>query len=51
MESRLGAEMKEKVTNVNITQSGDAALFDIPTADKDKVRASVDCRSVRFQEA
>lgn len=39
MESRLGAEMKEKVTNVNITQSGDAALFDIPTADKDKVLA------------
>merc|ERR1719228_1851154 len=37
LENRLGAEMKEKVSNVSLTQNGDSALFDIPTADKDKV--------------
>jgi len=36
VESRLGPEMKEKVTNVSLTQNGDSALFDIPTADKDQ---------------
>lgn len=37
LETRLGAEMKEKVSSVSITQSGDCALFDIPSADKDTV--------------
>ena len=40
VESRLGPEMKEKVTNVSLTQNGDSALFDIPTADKDQVYRS-----------
>ena len=38
LETRLGAEMKEKVTSLSLSQNGDSAIFDIPTADKDTVR-------------
>jgi len=37
LETRLGPEMKEKVTSVSLSQNGDSAIFDIPTADKDTV--------------
>jgi len=37
LENRLGAEMKEKVSNVSLTQNGDSALFDIPSEDKDTI--------------
>jgi len=37
IESRLGGEAKEKISNLALTQSGDSAIFDIPTADKDTV--------------
>jgi len=37
LENRLGAEMKEKISSLSLTQNGDSAIFDIPTADKDTV--------------
>merc|ERR1712042_319626 len=37
IENRLGGEMKEKITSLALTQNGDSAIFDIPTADKDTV--------------
>merc|ERR1712136_648383 len=40
IESRLGGEMKEKISSLALTQNGDSAIFDIPTADKDTVLVS-----------
>merc|ERR1712136_374463 len=40
LETRLGAEIKEKVTSLSLSQNGDSAIFDIPTADKDTVLVS-----------
>merc|ERR1719167_2031430 len=37
LENRLGGEMKEKISSLALTQNGDSAIFDIPTADKDTV--------------
>jgi len=37
IENRLGGEMKEKISSLALTQNGDSAIFDIPTADKDTV--------------
>jgi len=40
LETRLGAEIKEKVTSLSLSQNGDSAIFDIPTQDKDTVLVS-----------
>lgn len=37
LETRLGTELKEKVTNVSLTADGDAAVIDVPSADKDMI--------------
>merc|ERR1712136_347079 len=40
LETRLGAETKEKVTSLSLSQNGDSAIFDIPTQDKETVLVS-----------
>merc|ERR1712142_263217 len=37
LETRLGGDMKEKVSSVSLSQNGDSAIFDIPSEDKDTV--------------
>ena len=42
--------MKEKISSLALTQNGDSAIFDIPTADKDTVSLLIDGGSDPIQE-